>query len=189
MKRGELKTLHSKDDIMRAEQIKKLCDLYDDKFLISEKGRVEKLVQEHREIHPLNTEVCPVCLEDIPITSLDSVQYFGCCGNFMCHQCCGKSVAGGQIRMTNCPCCREEMFIEPETMVRQIEKQAKRGRPHAQTQLGIYYLEGSSCGHGDVVHHKVDIKEALKWFKIAAEQNNPTPSVSLHSYMLVCMVT
>ncbi len=167
------KTLHSKNDMMRAEQIKILGDLYDEKFSIAEKMRMEKLVEEHREIHPLNTEVCPVCLEDVPITSLYSVQYFGCCGNFMCYQCLENSVAGGQIRMKNCPCCREEVLIELETVVRQVEKQAKRGRAYAQTQLGIYYLDGSTCDHGEAVHHQVDIKEALKWFNLAAEQKQP----------------
>ena len=45
------KTLYSKEDMMRAEQIKILGDLYDEKFSIAEKMRMEKVVEEHRESH------------------------------------------------------------------------------------------------------------------------------------------
>ena len=167
------KNPRDKHYMMRVEQFKILYNLYDELFLTVEKGRMESLALEHRELHPINMEVCTVCLEDVPITSVSCVQYFVCCGNFICFQCFQASCAGGQLRMTNCPCCREEIFVALEKVVRQVEQQAKRGRPWAQTQMGIYFLQGSSCQHGDAVHYKVDVKEALKWFKLAAEQKHP----------------
>ncbi|KAK1739040.1 hypothetical protein QTG54_010356 [Skeletonema marinoi] len=167
------KNIRGKHYMTRVEQLKILYDLYDELFVTVEKGRMENVVYKHRELHPINKEVCTVCLEDVPITSVSCVQYFVCCGNFICFQCFQASCAGGQLRMTNCPCCREEIFVALEKVVRQVEQQAKRGRPWAQTQMGIYFLEGSSCSHGDVVHHKVDVREALKWFKLAAEQRHP----------------
>eukprot|EP00985_Skeletonema_marinoi_P005077 scaffold2191_cov92-Skeletonema_marinoi.AAC.10 len=167
------KNPRDKHYMMRVEQSKILFDLYDELFETVEKGRMENVVYKHRELHPINMEVCTVCLEDVPITSLSCVQYFVCCGNFICFQCFQASCAGGQLRMTNCPCCREEIFVALEKVVRQVEQQAKRGRPWAQTQMGIYFLDGSSCGHGDAVHYKFDVKEALKWFKLAAEQRQP----------------
>mmetsp|Transcript_25746 Transcript_25746/g.38886 ORF Transcript_25746/g.38886 Transcript_25746/m.38886 type:complete len:350 (+) Transcript_25746:628-1677(+) len=93
-----------------------------------------------------------------------------CCGNFTCFQCFQAVCAKG---IKKCPCCREEILITMDKWVRQTEQQAKRGRHWAQTQMGIYFLEGSSCQHGDAVHHKVDVREALKWFKLAAEQRHP----------------
>ena len=142
------KSIHNKHYMMTVEQLKKLSDLYDNKFLIVEKGRVADVVQEHRESHPLNTEACPICLEEIPITDNKSVLYLGCCGNFMCYQCVQANCAGGQIRMKNCPLCREEIFVELEKQVSQIELLAKRGRAWAQNTMGIYCSQGSSCEHG-----------------------------------------
>eukprot|EP00984_Skeletonema_dohrnii_P005079 scaffold1786_cov104-Skeletonema_dohrnii-CCMP3373.AAC.10 len=167
------KNPRGKHDMTRVEQLKILYDLYDELFVTIEKGRMENVVYKHRELHPINKEVCTVCLEDVPITCLNSVQYFVCCGNFICFPCFQASCAGGQLRMKNCPCCREEIFVALEKVVRQVEQQAKRGRPWAQANMGIYQLEGSSCGHGDAVHYKVDFKKALKWFKLAAEQRQP----------------
>ena len=168
-----LTILRDENYMRRAEHIKKLFDLRDELHWTAEKLRMDNLVSRHRQQNPLNTEVCPICLQDVPITCVNSVQYFVCCGNFMCYQCLQSSVAGGEVRMKNCPCCREDLFIGPEQTVRQIEEQAKRGRPWAQANLGIYFLEGSSCEHGDVVTHKVDVKEAMKWLKLAAEQKQP----------------
>eukprot|EP00984_Skeletonema_dohrnii_P015885 scaffold6970_cov82-Skeletonema_dohrnii-CCMP3373.AAC.2 len=164
------KNIRDKHYMMKAEQLKKLHDLYDELLLTVERWRTINLVGRHRELHPLNKEVCPICLEDVPITCLDSVEYFWCCGNFICFQCFQASFAGGQLRMKNCPCCREEIFVATEEKVRQTEQLAKRGRPWAQAIMGERYLYGSSIPHE---HHKVDVQEALKWLKLAAEQNHP----------------
>ena len=168
------KKLRDKNFMMRAEQLKILFNLRDELHLTVERMRAENLAHIHRELHPLNKEVCPICLHDIPITCVKTVQYFSCCGNFICLQCLQSSVAGGRVRMKKCPCCREEITCEmPEKAVRQVEEHAKRGRPWAQTTMGIYFLEGSSCEHGNAVYHKYDVKEALKWLKLAAEQKQP----------------
>eukprot|EP00985_Skeletonema_marinoi_P013824 scaffold6904_cov140-Skeletonema_marinoi.AAC.6 len=159
------KNIRDKHYMMRAEQLKKLHDLYDDLLLTFERWRTIDLVGRHRKLHPLNKEVCPICLEDVPITCLNSVEYFWCCGNFICFQCFQASFAGGQLRMKNCPCCREEIFVATEEKVRQTEQLAKRGRPWAQAIMGERYLYGFSV--------QVDVQEALKWLKLAAEQNHP----------------
>jgi uncharacterized protein len=168
------KNIRDKHYMMRAEQMKKLHDLYDELLLTVERWRTMNLVGRHRELHPLNKEVCPICLEDVPITCLNSVQTFWCCGNFICCLCMQASFAGasnpGQLRMKNCPCCREKIFdATMEESARQVERQAKRGRPSAQAMMGERYLNG----HINSAHPSSDVQEALKWLKLAAEQNHP----------------
>ncbi|KAK1739041.1 hypothetical protein QTG54_010357 [Skeletonema marinoi] len=90
------KNPRDKHYMMRVEQFKTLYNLYDELFLTVEKGRMESLALEHRELHPINMEVCTVCLEDVPITYLKSVQYFACCGNFICNQCTQAHVLVGK---------------------------------------------------------------------------------------------
>lgn len=134
----------------------------------------EHLVRKHKEMHPPIMDDCPICLESIPITSLKSVQYFICCGNMCCFKCIESSVEGGVVRMRKCPLCRDDLF-DIESFGRGpglIKQRAQDGRAWAQAQIGIYYLEGPSCEHGDT-GFTVDKAEALKWFKLAAEQRHP----------------
>lgn len=141
---------------------------------MAEKVRIDELVRKHEALHPPNTEECPLCLESIPITELKSVQYLVCCGNICCYKCMQLSVAGGKMKMKKCPMCRGNLLASESECVRLTRKCAYAGRAWAQTQIGIYYLEGPSCEHGTVVSsYKVDKKEALRWFQLAADQKFP----------------
>lgn len=157
----------------RAEQLKVLYDKVDELQHTLEANRRENLVATHKDLHPPNTEECPICLESIPIASNKCVQYFVCCGNICCFKCIQASVAGGKMEIPKCPSCRANLFIPSKESIRLTKQCADNGRSWAQTQIGIYYLEGSSCEHGNAVPYQVDKKEALRWFKLAAEQRDP----------------
>eukprot|EP00984_Skeletonema_dohrnii_P028373 scaffold18345_cov76-Skeletonema_dohrnii-CCMP3373.AAC.5 len=61
-----------------------------------------------------------------------------------------------------------------EESARQVERQAKRGRPSTQAMMGERYLYGHiNGGHINSAHPSSDVQEALKWLKLAAEQNHP----------------
>lgn len=75
--------------------------------------------------------------------------------------------------MTKCPICMSNLMIHEKEHIALTEQCAKNGKAWAQAQMGVYYLEGSSCEHGDAVPYKVDKNEALRWFKLAAEQRDP----------------
>ena len=78
------------------------------------------------------------------------------------------------MKMKKCPMCRGNLLASESECIRLTRKCADAGRAWAQTQIGIYYLEGSSCEHGTVVSsYKVDKKEALRWFQLAADQKFP----------------
>ena len=98
----------------------------------------------------------------------------------MCHDCekASVKVKGGKIMsmaMSACPFCRNDPIWDVKELVSHVEDYTLKGRSWAQAQLGTYYLEGSSCEHGDAVTvtHKVDMKKALKFLKLAAEQRQP----------------
>jgi hypothetical protein len=161
------KNFCGKHYMMLAEQLNILYAMYEKLYLAVERMRMDNLVRKHEELHPLNKEVCPLCLEDIPLTSLQSAIYLVCCGNFTCFQCFQAACAGGKLRMKKCPCCRGELFINEKKRASLIEHQAHKGRKWAQATMGIYLLDG------DAVHHEVDVKKALEWLNLAAEQRQP----------------
>ena len=158
-----------------AEQMKEYYEKRDQLQQVFEVNRRETFVSKHKIQHPPNTEECFVCHESIPITSNKCVQYLVCCGNICCYKCIQASVtsSGEKVIMTKCPLCRSNLFIETEETVRLIKLCADKGKAWAQAQMGIYYLEGSSCEHGDAVPYQVDKKEALKWLNLAADQRDP----------------
>lgn len=65
------------------EMLKQLKDLGEKKealFITREQKRVEDVVSKWKELHPPQTQECPVCLEDIEITENNAMVYFNCCG-------------------------------------------------------------------------------------------------------------
>ena len=77
------------------------------------------------------------------------------------------------MKMTECPLCRADLLIESKESIRLTEQCANKGRAWAQSQMGIYYLEGSSCEHGSDVPYKVNKEKALRLFQLAADQRDP----------------
>ncbi len=162
----------------KMNQMKIFNDKISEIHLELERERITLLPKQHRRRHPQHEDQCPICLETVQITCLNSVHYFVCCGNFMCHDSekASVKVKGGKIMpmaMSACPFCRNDPIWDVKELVSHVEDYAMKGRSWAQAQLGIYYLEGSSCEHGDAVTHKVDMKKALKFLKLAAEQRQP----------------
>ena len=157
----------------RAEQLKIFYEKVDRLQELAEEKRVDELVTKHQELHPPNTEECPICLEAVPVSSNSCVQFLVCCGNICCYKCLRASVSGGKMKMSKCPMCRSNLLVPPKECVRLTKRCADNGRAWALTQMGIYYLEGSACEHGDAVPYQVDKKEAFRLFKLAAEQGDP----------------
>eukprot|EP00579_Thalassiosira_antarctica_P025108 CAMPEP_0202005392 /NCGR_PEP_ID=MMETSP0905-20130828/10440_1 /ASSEMBLY_ACC=CAM_ASM_000554 /TAXON_ID=420261 /ORGANISM="Thalassiosira antarctica, Strain CCMP982" /LENGTH=169 /DNA_ID=CAMNT_0048562947 /DNA_START=126 /DNA_END=632 /DNA_ORIENTATION=- len=111
--------------------------------LLLEEQRVAAVVREHVELHPPITEECPICLETIPITSLQSMVFFGCCGNGYCRECHEAATGRGANKMPTCPLCRA-VFPKTQKEVRSlIVKRADDGRPFAQAEIGLGFYEGS----------------------------------------------
>ena len=78
--------------------------------------RIAKVKIEHEELHPPNTEECPICLETINICNLRSMVYFPCCGNGYCKSCDNEyykteTILGQEFEYRDievCPLCRAE---------------------------------------------------------------------------------
>lgn len=137
---------------------KRECDL------IVERMRVEKVVKEHEELHPPDTETCPICLEEVPIVDIDSFARFPCCYNGVCPS-CFDSVNGNEADMPVCPLCRGEIYVTPAKNKELLLKHAIAGKSEAQAKLGVMFSNGQ---HG----YARDLKMSLKWIRLAAEQRD-----------------
>ena len=164
----------SEEGFFKAKHLKILAQKEEEYELILESQRVALVVREHEELYPPITEECPICLEDIRITALDSMVVFTCCGNGYCMKCRQASRCQGVNRMASCPLCRAEWPSEEES-ISLIKQRADDGRSWAQTQVGVWYFNGSDG-------FPVDRREALKWFELAADSRH-TPALYLLSYI------
>ncbi|KAL9182633.1 hypothetical protein ACHAXT_013285 [Thalassiosira profunda] len=154
-------------------ELKRLNDMVEELEKFSEQLRIEDVVRRHNEAHPPLIMDCCICLEDLPFTDISLETFLPCCGNNICAKCVILSVKGGKMGLRKCPCCRADMMLGPKEFIPLIEIQATKGKSWAQTQMGIYYLEGSSCQHGANVPYQVDHRKALEWLRLAAEQRQP----------------
>eukprot|EP00984_Skeletonema_dohrnii_P015982 scaffold7010_cov111-Skeletonema_dohrnii-CCMP3373.AAC.3 len=133
--------------------IKELVQKEEACVLEIERRRVDAIMKEYEEQHPLVTEECPLCLEDIQMTSMKSFVRFSCCGKGCCRECNLKAT----IHKVNkkCPMCRADIPTERKAS-KQMKALAKKGVAFAQAQEGIKILSG---GNG----YPLDVKQALKF--------------------------
>ena len=150
-----------------ATHVKHLSEKEEQYELLVEAKRIESVVCDHEEMHHPITDRCPICLEDIKIKPSGSVVktmvFFACpCANALCAECmellCERSV--------KCPICQAGFTESEEERNNVLIKAAENGRPLAQLMMASSYKNGTNGFH-------TDKREALRWYKLAAEQNNP----------------
>mmetsp|Transcript_14256 Transcript_14256/g.31859 ORF Transcript_14256/g.31859 Transcript_14256/m.31859 type:complete len:387 (-) Transcript_14256:238-1398(-) len=134
---------------------------------------------------------CPICLEKMdPITSGEKERRrFVCCGNFYCGNCAvritekaGEELAKlkqaiqqtGQVdqakvkqfeSLCNCCMCRAPLAGDPKDTFAQTMNHAKKNAAWAQLSIGHRYMDGIGV--------ETNLVEAVRWFKLAAEQGHP----------------
>lgn len=123
--------------------------------------RVAKAVNENDELHPPPKEDCPICLEPTRTDVTTTFARLPCCGGFTCVGCVDKD------KVKKCPLCRATfrgMGEQGETYIRALREHADNGKSWAQLDLGQLYQSGQFC--------PIDLKEAVKWYELAAIQEN-----------------
>ena len=111
---------------------------------------------------------CPVCLDNEDNAVVDGQDYGMCsaCGQMYC----GACKAGGlAVRSPNCPTCRAPLAVSAEEDFKRFwklvhDRSPGRHTPWAQFNLGIAYDYGRGV--------KQDYKEAVEWYRKAAEQGD-----------------
>eukprot|EP00985_Skeletonema_marinoi_P020747 scaffold12409_cov123-Skeletonema_marinoi.AAC.2 len=143
-------------------QIKELVQKEEACVLEIERQRVDAIMKEYEEQHPLITEECPLCLEDINMASNRSLVRFSCCGKGCCRDC---NLKASIHKVKKCPMCRADIPTERKA-IKQIKALAKKGVAFAQAEEGWKFLYG---GNG----YPLDVKQAVKFLELASEQKNP----------------
>ena len=153
----------SDDNRVRCKLIKDLAEKINEHELLLEEDRVASVTRNHEELHPPDMEECPICLESVQNHSMTR---FMCCGGSYCGECNEQQKMKGLL--TSCPLCRADFpkCGEVEKMRDLTTKCAERKVPWAQFELGLYFEKGT---HGC----PANIHEALKWYKLAAQQRYP----------------
>ena len=173
----------TREELMnKAKQQHLLAKKVEEYELILEAERVAAVVQKHEELHPPQTEDCPICLDPINIVD-DQVQQFACCGGVMCKNCAKANYENGHF--SNCPLCRGAPARTEDVQNKMVKKLAKKGRAWAQYNLGVLLVEGKRG-------FTFDFKEGMKWLELAAEQHFPDALYKLgeiHSTAYNCMTS
>ena len=109
---------------------------------------------------------CPVCLDNEDDACVDGKQSGMCsaCGQIYCGAC---NAAGLAFRSPNCPTCRAPLIVSDKETFKRMWKLVHDRSPGrytapAQYGLGVRYAKGQGI--------KQDHKEAVRWYRIAAEQ-------------------
>lgn len=73
--------------------------------------RLAKVTQEHLELHPYMLEKdCPICIETIPVTEMDTFHIQSCCGGGICKSCMEEILSTNTVEakraLAICPLCR-----------------------------------------------------------------------------------
>jgi TPR repeat protein len=112
------------------------------------------------------THPCPICLDNEDDATVDG-QYCGQC--FACGQmyCGGCNTVDFAVRSPNCPTCRAPFAVSHEENFERLwklvhDRSPRRHTPAAQNALGYMYDNGQGV--------KQDSKEAVTWYRKAAEQ-------------------
>jgi TPR repeat protein len=109
---------------------------------------------------------CPICLDNEDDAYVDGMRCGQCfaCGQMYCGGC---NTVDGMGRISNCPTCRAPIIVSDEENFKRLwklvhDRSPGRHTPVAQYNLGTMYHEGDGV--------KQDDKEAVKWYRKAAEQ-------------------
>ena len=73
--------------------------------------RLAKVTQEHLELYPYMLEKdCPICIETIPVTEMDTFHIQSCCGGGICKSCMEEILSTNTVEakraLVICPLCR-----------------------------------------------------------------------------------
>lgn len=160
------------DDQVRAKHVKLLAEKELEYLLIGENARIAGVIREHEELHPPETMECPICLDEMTNTELDSVIYFGCCGGGTCKNC-------GNVgpKLKSCPLCRADMPKGEDACSAQLVQCAEKGKSWAQSRMGHMHLNLLSTPFQKNL--PIDKKKGLKFIKLAADGDEPNALYSL----------
>lgn len=150
-------TIHSQLD-----RIKELAQQEEECILEIEQRRLDAIMKEHEELHPLVTETCPLCLEEMPITSVRSMVRFTCCGKGCCLNCNQNATLNNVYK---CPMCRADFPDNERKAAKQLKSLAKKGHSFAQAEVGWNYL-------GGMKGYPLDVEEGVKMLELASEQHD-----------------
>ena len=133
-KREEI--LRGGDIHSQLHRIKELVQKEEACVLEIERRRVDAIMKEHEEQHPLVTEECPLCLEDINMASNRSLVRFSCCGKGCCRDC---NLKASIHKVKKCPMCEQIFPLK--------EKQLSKSRRWQRRELRLRRRRkgGSSC--------------------------------------------
>jgi len=140
--------------------------------LTFEKERIESIVSEHAEAHSPHTSECPICLEDIPFVSYNTMVAFACCGGGMCWECYESNE---NRKLKCCPLCRGNSTPADEFRLSKIRAE-KQHQPQFLVSVGKSYLYGDSG-------FPRNVKKGLELLNLAIEQRHP---IALYQMGLLC---
>mmetsp|Transcript_28046 Transcript_28046/g.40098 ORF Transcript_28046/g.40098 Transcript_28046/m.40098 type:complete len:431 (+) Transcript_28046:88-1380(+) len=158
----------------RAQLIKELSDNEEQLELLIESKRVAAVVRLQDELHPPESEDCPICLETIKHVNSETVVRFYCCGGFTCTKCGKERIDNSEIEgfdkmfRDKCPLCREKMSGEFKKMRTKILEHANKGRAWAQFHIGRWYSNET----GKEIGIPIDKEKGLHFLKQAADQRD-----------------
>ena len=112
--------------------------------------------------------LCPICLDNEDDAYMDGNRRGLCtaCGQSYCGACNAGGLAN---KSPNCPTCRAPLIVSDEENFKRLwklvhDRSPGRHTPGAQFNLGAMYSDGQGV--------KQDKKEAIKWYTLAAENDN-----------------
>jgi len=116
---------------------------------------------------------CPVCLDNEDDAYVDGKTSGQCsaCGQMVCGA-CNAGISATQ----KCPTCRAPLIVSHEEVFKRLWKLVHnrspgRHTPAAQNRLGLAYADGTGVGQ--------DGKEAVKWYRCAADQGDGSAQFNL----------